>query len=268
VGSVQFGNRAGEASWGALLPSTWLDDIVQAMENLGGVARLADIYEELRQLRPDLAYTGPELRTWQATVRRTIENHSSDSQNFAGSRARNDVFYSVEGIGRGIWGLREVIHYTPNAFDIEKPEPTTRTRVETYRVLRDTALARRLKDLHQNSCQICGVQLQLSGRTYSEGHHIKPLGRPHNGPDVAENILVLCPNHHALLDYGAIELDLATLQQDPDHHIATEYVSYHNTEIVRDLPSPPAEPMTPKSPVPKTDSGPPIGPPTLLDTFD
>jgi putative restriction endonuclease len=37
--------------------------------------------------------------------------------------------------------------------------------------------------------------------------HIRPLGAPHNGPDVKENIIIcLCPNHHVLFDSGAITL--------------------------------------------------------------
>jgi hypothetical protein len=222
------------------LPSPWLDDIVRAMENLGGEARLSDIYEELRLIRPGLAMTSPERGYWQTTVRRAIETNSSDSENFHG-KAENDIFYSAEGIGRGVWGLREQLLHTPDASDVEPPEPSRRVREERYRVLRDTALARRLKELHQDSCQVCGTQLQLSDRTYSEAHHIKPLGTPHNEPDIAENILVLCPNDHALLDYGAMELDLATLQHLPTHQIAPEYVSYHNTEIVRESSSPRAD---------------------------
>jgi predicted HNH restriction endonuclease len=247
------------------LPSTWLDDIVKAIEIRGGVASLSEIYEELKLIRPNLARTRPEEGYWQATVRRTIESHSSDSQNFEGSRARNDIFYSVEGIGRGIWGLREETRYTPNAFDLEHPEPTTRTRVETYRVLRDTALARRLKELHQDSCQICGVQLQLSDRTYSEAHHIKPLGKPHNGPDVAENILVLCPNDHALLDYGAMKIDLTQLQQNPTHQVAPQYVSYHNTVIANGVFSSQADTRNPPTPI--ADSNPPTSTPPALGFF-
>jgi predicted restriction endonuclease len=138
--------------------------------------------------------------------------------------------------------------------------------VETYRVLRDTALARRLKELHQDSCQICGTQLQLSDRAYSEAHHIKPLGKPHNGPDIAENILVLCPNDHALLDYGAMELDLTKLRQEPNHRIAPEYVNYHNTVIVRDFISSRVETEGLDSPTSVTDIGSPTNLPTLWDS--
>jgi len=41
-------------------------------------------------------------------------------------------------------------------------------------------------------------------------HHIRPLGRPHDGPDEPENILVLCPNHHTDFDYGRLTVDPKT----------------------------------------------------------
>jgi predicted restriction endonuclease len=69
-------------------------------------------------------------------------------------------------------------------------------------------LARQLKLLYENRCQICGESITLpNGTRYSEAHHVRPLGRPHHGPDVAGNILVLCPNHHVMLDYGVIALE-------------------------------------------------------------
>lgn len=118
--------------------------------------------------------------------------------------------------------------------DSEEPEPTRRILQSAYRVLRDTPLARRLKELHEHRCQICGATIDLpGGQKYSEAHHIKPLGRPHNGPDVDSNILVLCPTHHVLCDYGAIELDLAALNVHPDHVISPRNVKYHNRVVVR-----------------------------------
>ena len=118
--------------------------------------------------------------------------------------------------------------------DIEPPAahriPTT-----TIRIVRDTTLARRIKDLHQNECQMCGFTIELAdGSRYSEAHHIKPLGAPHNGPDVAGNIIVLCPNHHAMCDYGAIPIRAAELRGNPEHEIGLEYVEYHNG-IIHDV---------------------------------
>jgi predicted restriction endonuclease len=73
------------------------------------------------------------------------------------------------------------------------------------------------------------------GRRYAEAHHIRPLGSPHNGPDVAGNILCLCPNHHAELDYGVRPLELNDLRKTNAHAIDEAYVYYHNDSIRRPL---------------------------------
>lgn len=131
--------------------------------------------------------------------------------------------------------LRTLALPTPISVDISAPdEGGATTRVETveYRVLRDTRLARALKTLHDNECQICGLSIDLAnGVRYSEAHHIQPLGRPHDGPDVRGNILILCPNHHAMCDYGAIQLDVARLRTHPRHLLGNKFVAYHNERI-------------------------------------
>ncbi len=122
------------------------------------------------------------------------------------------------------------IPITPTAVDVEEPQPS-RVEVHTYRVLRDTLLARKLKALHQDSCQICGTRISLGDNTYSEAHHIRPLSNPHNGPDVPENILVLCPNHHVMCDYGAIRLDISGLRTHPNHRLGRKFIEYYNQQI-------------------------------------
>ena len=78
------------------------------------------------------------------------------------------------------------------------------------------------------------MNIELSnGNRYSEAHHIKPLGSPHNGPDTAENIVVLCPNHHVMLDYGVIPLEKDALNVVAGHSVSEEYIVYHNTVIMK-----------------------------------
>lgn len=120
---------------------------------------------------------------------------------------------------------------TPNASDLPEAPPE-RIVTTTYRILRDTELARRVKLLHNYECQICGHTIALpEDSRYAEAHHIQPLGQPHNGPDVIGNILCVCPNHHAELDYGASGIDLASLRRAAGHPIEEEYVDYHNRII-------------------------------------
>jgi hypothetical protein len=201
----------------------WLTDIVRAMENLGGCAEYEELYSELQRIRRD-----QYPRTWQKVVRTTIRMHSSDSLSFR----ENDVFFAVHGIGGGSWGLRSALDATPLPSDLEEPDGPERRSYVGYRIMRDSPLTRRIKRLHDDRCQICGLALPLSnGGTYSEAHHIKPLGGSHCGPDIAANILVLCPNHHAQCDYGAMSIHGTALRLHPEHVIGAEFIKYHNSEI-------------------------------------
>ncbi|MCG8449774.1 MAG: hypothetical protein MI725_09370 [Pirellulales bacterium] len=117
------------------------------------------------------------------------------------------------------------------ANDLDPPS-TERIETTTFRILRDTALARQIKELHQHQCQICGLAIELpDGCHYAEAHHIQPLGAPHDGPDIGANIIVLCPNHHAMCDYGVIALDMAQLRIHPEHEIGSEFIDYHNAMV-------------------------------------
>jgi predicted HNH restriction endonuclease len=101
----------------------------------------------------------------------------------------------------------------------------SRQGVYADRIIRDTEIVKKLKLKYKDMCQLCGCVIELKEKTYSEGHHLKPLGNPHNGPDVEENIIIVCPNCHAKLDYKAIHIhDLFILK----HNINKEYIDYHN----------------------------------------
>jgi predicted restriction endonuclease len=100
------------------------------------------------------------------------------------------------------------------------------------RIVRDTHLAKRVKELHNHECQICGHTIILAdGSRYAEGHHVQPLGAPHDGPDVLDNIVCLCPNHHAACDLGAIRLALDELRPAHGHKVGQQYIEYHNSAI-------------------------------------
>jgi len=72
---------------------------------------------------------------------------------------------------------------------------------------RDQILAAKLKALYDHQCMACGTKLLMGlspKRFYVEAAHIKPLGKPHDGPDIPANMIVLCPNHHLQFDRGVI----------------------------------------------------------------
>jgi putative restriction endonuclease len=104
------------------------------------------------------------------------------------------------------------------------------------RIIRETKTAQYIKDLYENKCQVCGIQIKTPVGFYSEAAHIKGLGKPHNGPDTKENILCLCPNHHTMFDLGIITIDDDfkvigledyVLKVSPKHKIDKEFLKYH-----------------------------------------
>lgn len=136
---------------------------------------------------------------------------------------------------RGFWIVKRKSNSTPKAFDLSIGNASPhRHETITYRILRDTKLSQQIKRLHRNRCQICGKTIKLkSGKKYSEAHHIKPLGSDHGGPDMANNIVVLCPNHHVMCDYGTVELDISNIRLAEGHNISEKYIKYHNQKIYK-----------------------------------
>jgi len=122
------------------------------------------------------------------------------------------------------------------------PKPPSRLKSVDMRIIRDTPLAHDLKSLYGFSCQVSGCNFRIEpapNSFYIEVHHVRPLGGGHAGADGHENMMVLCPNHHAMFDYGiprfistqSIEIggvahNLLTL-----HSLAPDSVKYHNTAI-------------------------------------
>ncbi|MCJ7420952.1 YDG/SRA domain-containing protein [Sphingomicrobium astaxanthinifaciens] len=121
---------------------------------------------------------------------------------------------------------------------ITSSKVVTRSAVTVQRIVRDTAMSRRVKGWHGYCCQVCGITLECIGGLYAEGAHIRPLGKPHNGPDTEDNLLCLCPNHHVLFDAGGFTIDEAylidgidgidgKLRTIPRHQLNQKHLEYH-----------------------------------------
>lgn len=98
----------------------------------------------------------------------------------------------------------------PTQNEPDYPDYRQPPRVSTMisRIIRDTALSRSIKRENKWRCQICGSYITLPDQLrYAEGHHLHPLGSKYEGPDVRENILIVCPTHHAEFDYGSIAIN-------------------------------------------------------------
>jgi len=73
--------------------ATWVEDVIQALNNLGGQAPLQNIYAEVKKIRAK-----PLTKTWHATIRRTLQDHSRDSEGFKGI----EYFQKLH---KGVWAL-------------------------------------------------------------------------------------------------------------------------------------------------------------------
>ncbi len=159
---------------------------------------------------------------------------------------RVDEYWPGEGkSGYNVWRfqLTQII----TVADVFVAEPTAnyakaaRNEVYIQRIIRNTRIANSLKELYDYKCQVCGMQLRTDTGYYSEAAHIKPLGSPHNGPDILENLLCLCPNHHVLFDFGSFAIDSSYkligingfLNRNSRHSIDSEFLAYHKAHIFK-----------------------------------
>ncbi|MGI4739998.1 MAG: YDG/SRA domain-containing protein [Janthinobacterium lividum] len=125
-------------------------------------------------------------------------------------------------------------------------EPALRYEATVSRVIRDTRITRQVKALHGSRCQVCDERLATPAGFYAEAAHIKPLGAPHHGTDTLANVLCLCPNHHALLDFGSFGIadDFSLLglpgrlRLHAQHQPDSAHLAYHRQHIYRPLDGP------------------------------
>ncbi len=215
--------------------SVTLAQVKEALEDLGGEATWDKILKQLTENRNGDYSRYKDWLNYKGSAHQVIQMHCPGYSKYkqygrtAHFEKTGNTFRLIPSPSKSDQGSPILTEkHTPLAIDIEEnPSKPERMKQETYRILRDTALARSVKDSHQYQCQICKETFKLKDNTpYAEAHHIRPLGKPHNGPDVRSNILCVCPNDHVRLDYGAIELNETTLEG-----IGKDYIDYHNKKI-------------------------------------
>lgn len=123
-------------------------------------------------------------------------------------------------------------HNLDKKYGSENPKRSIQT---IQRVVRDSKLGRQLKKLYDYKCQVCGLQIETEAGFYAEAAHIKPVGSPHDGPDLIDNLLCLCPNHHLMFDKGVffVNEDMTLdgisgrLELHKNHGVVSDYFAYH-----------------------------------------
>ena len=142
--------------------------------------------------------------------------------------------------GRTVWRYR-LDKLNPSGGAADGPTEGAPRRATTLdSIVRDGRLAEGIKKKHDYRCQVCSESLPSPSGVYAEAAHIQPLGTPDDGPDIEQNLLCLCPNHHKLLDKGGIIVDdswqvvrlpeesvVGELRRSRKHALTQEYLSWH-----------------------------------------
>ncbi|MBD0670388.1 YDG/SRA domain-containing protein [Streptomyces sp. CBMA156] len=190
--------------------------------------------------------TGAPVRVVRA-VRHPSKRSASPSYRYDGLFRVEDSWHDVGRSGFRIWRYRLVslADYVPPRQEAVLQEPVgrdnpTRLEARVQRIVRSTRVANFVKRAHDFACQVCGNRLRTPTGAYAEAAHIRGLGQPHNGPDVAGNVLCLCPNHHTLFDFGTLAIaddltitdratgaEIGRLREAPGHQVDQAHLAYH-----------------------------------------
>lgn len=187
-------------------PRPWLDEVIDVLKDIGGHGYYSDIYDRLLERGIMDISQNPN---WTASVRQTIERYSSDSEVYSGIK---DVFYAVEGIGKGHWGLRE---FEPSGNNVDLTEDDTgfpegkkklRQHICRERNAKVIKLAKeKFKAEHgELYCEACKFKFKDIygdiGDDFIEGHHEIPVSEiPEGYKTKVEDIILLCSNCHRMI---------------------------------------------------------------------
>lgn len=112
---------------------------------------------------------------------------------------------------------------------LESKQNLESNKITIQRMVRDSNIAKWLKEKYGHRCQLCSYRLRNSNDGYySEAHHIRPYNKIHRGDDSVRNLIILCPNCHAQFDdlYFAINPDDMLVHcafEDEDYHMESLY---------------------------------------------
>lgn len=182
---------------------TWKEDIIDSLNALGGEAHLDEICSHV------ISKGYNNNNTVKQTVSRIIQDHSSHSIGFL---KKDDLFYSINGKGKGRWGLRDY-HPTKETVDLTEedssfPEGKQKLRLHIYRE-RNAKLIRSAKEQFKENngtlfCEVCKFNYTEKygelGEDYIEAHHTIPVSElDEDSSTKLEDIVLVCANCHRML---------------------------------------------------------------------
>ena len=146
-------------------------------------------------------------KNWKAVIRATLEINSSDSDAFNGE----DLFYSVEGLGNGHWGLRNFesktyVELTQEDDEFSEGKILLKNHLQRERNVKLIELSKK-KFIEKHGhlfCEICGFDFEEVygelGKKFIEAHHIKPVSQmTENEKTNIDDIVMVCSNCHSMI---------------------------------------------------------------------
>lgn len=182
---------------------TYKEAISKSLKKLGGHAYLTDIYTVFQEI-----YDGNLPKSWKANIRAIIEDNSSDSFRY---KEGEDLFYSVDGLGNGHWGLRnfnqtESVELTQEDDEFSEGKILLKKHLQRERNVKLIEIAKK-KFIEKHGhlyCEICGFNFEKTygelGKKYIEAHHIKPVSQmAENEKTSIDDIVMVCSNCHSMI---------------------------------------------------------------------
>ncbi len=190
---------------------TYTSEIITAFELLDGTATLSEI-NIIIEKRDMLPYIHTN-KNWKDNIRATIQRHCSQTKSYRGAE---DLFYSVYGLGEGIWGLKSfaTIEAEITSFESRKINEVTQDNTLNTTEKETIILARKgqgkfRKDILSkfHKCVITNIE----NPNLLIASHIKPWRSSNNYERLScENGLALSPLYDKLFDLGYISFDKNT----------------------------------------------------------
>ena len=195
----------------------WAAKVEEALTNLGGEAHLSEIYPEMERVFEK--YGIPKTKNFEASIRGTIEAHSSDSKLFNSA----DLFASG-GKGTGRWSLRRKRPAAQQHHDIPPP-PHRASRMDGWdgdksfegskkwyphlKRERNAMIIKKAKAAFKKRyqklfCELCGFDFETAygkyGIDFIEAHHITPIGLATEAVSTGiADLMMLCSNCHRVV---------------------------------------------------------------------
>jgi len=229
--------RDGEYSWNVHQdkPVLWSFITAEAVDNLKGETPNPMLYDEIERLG-----IRDFTDNWRMTVQGTIERHSIDSEAWG---ENFDVFYSVQGMGQGVWGLRHQYRITadtiqdsnpiiPDILDSETESFVKKTIQAPNYALRTIAVRRGQPAFRATLLRLYGSCMitDCSDSQVLEACHIIPYSISNDNS--AENGLLLRADIHTLFDLKLITIDNQLIIRVSSELEDTRYRKLNNLLII------------------------------------